>query len=466
MLWLYLHFPNLQLNSAFNAQPNTPIAIVEGKKSQIIQCNGTAKAQGISVGMGLGAAAALSAELQVYPYDQNLEEERLSAIARWLYLVTSDICLIKPQGILLRVSNMLSLYQNLPSYWQALEQHLAQLDIDYCYATGFSPYAAKILALNGTNQITDDAKLINKALSQCSLTLSDISVKQQEQLIRVGVHSLGELTQLPLADIAKRFDIDMVNYVGKLTGRLQHMVEFYHPPEQFHHYLELFFDISNTQQLTKPLSRLYRLLETFLRLRDKRASQLHLTLHQRDAAPVELTIDAAQGEYQANRWLELSELKLASVTLIAPVVGITLAVEQTMNHDEQMHDLFAGRQGQLSIQALVSRLQAKLGIEQVRGVYLVDDHRPEKATQYDQPLKTCEPEKLPLSELRPSLLYQTPQPLEEKIDIFHGPERIVSGWWDQEYVIRDYFIAKGKQGQWFWTFRTPEKQWYIHGVFS
>ena len=48
---------------------------------------------------------------------------------------------------------------------------------------------------------------------------------------------------------------------------------------------------------------------------------------------------------------------------------------------------------------------------------------------------------------RPSLLLPHPEPLEQQV-VMSGPERIVTGWWDNSPVVRDYFIAKNTQKQW------------------
>jgi protein ImuB len=51
-----------------------------------------------------------------------------------------------------------------------------------------------------------------------------------------------------------------------------------------------------------------------------------------------------------------------------------------------------------------------------------------------------------------------------------GPERIETGWWDDQLVERDYFIAQTEQSAWVWIFRSRPTQgesgWFLHGVFG
>ena len=109
-VWLYLHFPTLQLDALYSEQVQQPLVVVDSKRFQIVQCNFAAHEQGIRPGMGLGSASALCHSLQVHPYDEKVEQQTLLDIAQWLYMVTSDLVLFPPQGLLLKVTDMLSLY--------------------------------------------------------------------------------------------------------------------------------------------------------------------------------------------------------------------------------------------------------------------------------------------------------------------------------------------------------------------
>jgi protein ImuB len=66
---------------------------------------------------------------------------------------------------------------------------------------------------------------------------------------------------------------------------------------------------------------------------------------------------------------------------------------------------------------------------------------------------------------RPGFLLRAPIPLNAKVSIIDGPERIASGWWDNHEVQRDYFLAESHQGQQMWIFRTLDENWFVHGYF-
>ena len=466
--WLYLHFPSLQLDTIFT-EDERPLVLVKGRDHHIVQASSAAIEEGIQLGMGLGAAASLCAQLQVQPYEPKQEAAMLEHLAQWLYLVTSDIVLFPPQGLLLKVTDMLTLYSGLENYGKAVQQHLANYPthhpLRYGYATGFSPLSAMLLAKQAENMLTLDGEKLRARILTYPLSATELSLQHQEKLSRVGIRLVSDLIALPMQEIARRFDIDLVNYVGRLLGQFHHPLPFYHPKEQFHGHLELLYEITNIQWLEKPLTQLLQQLEMFLLLRNQVAYELALTLIQRDKKQETLTFTSAQGDYHTDRWLTLCRLTMESIKLEHPVMALTLKVVRSATASSEARDLFQGNKGRQSSLELIGLLQAKLGTEHVFRPARSDDPRPEKATSYVDPIVTP-PATHRQAQLRPTWLYPTPEALIEQVTLIHGPERIATGWWDGEAIIRDYFIAQSAQGRWLWVFRTPEQQWFIHGLFS
>ncbi|YCO04690.1 Y-family DNA polymerase [Vibrio sp. VNB-15] len=464
-VWIYLHFPRLQLDALFGDNQEQPVVIVESQRCRIIQYNEMAEQQGIKPNMGLGSAASLCRDLQVHPYHPQTELNKLQEIAQWLYLITSDVVLMPSKGILLRATPMLNLYKGLQNYWQKVTTHLAALKLSFQFGCGFSPFSAKLMALAGSNCLSEDRAFTLQALQPLPLTLTDLSTPTVDKLQRVGVTTLQGLLELPLQDIARRFDIDLVNYVGRLTGQFKHPVDFYHPTESFKVYLELLFEIENVQWVERPLAKLLQQLETFLKLRNKVAFELCLTLHQRDKHEQNLQLTSAQGDYLCKRWQQLASLSLESLTLNGPVMGLTLKIVRQGEPLSAARDLFAGQKGQMNALELLSLLQAKLGKSAVLKPTIACDPRPEKASQYrpaDEPDVSINT--VPAL-LRPAMQLPSPIALQEQVSLIHGPERIVSGWWDGDEIMRDYYIAHTKQGRWLWVFRDQHKHWFLHGYF-
>jgi protein ImuB len=479
-LWIYLHFPHLQLDSLFTQHP-VSLVIVDQQNHRIAQANQLALAQGVKLGMSLGSAAMLCDSLQVHPYDKNSEASQLNTIAQALYLITSDIALFPPNGILLRASNMLALYHGLNPYWAAIQCQLEPFTLRYQFSSGYSALAAMLLAKTGYNQISDDRVSLLTTVQSRDLCDTELSEKQINQLYRVGIRTVNNLVDIPLPELARRFNLELVNYVGRLLGQLKHPIEFFHPPAHFIRHLELLYEIENTLWLEKPLTILLQQLESYLQTRSQVAYELILTLHLRhdEAATLGdnrghnagtatrvLLCQSAQGEWRASHWLNLYQLLLGSLTLDSTIQSLTLSIKRAGQLSDNGPDLFSGALGDLSQLELISILQAKLGHSQVSGIIMTDDPRPEKSTLVYDATSPAPSLALKTARQRPSLLLPIPQALSDPIALKHGPERIVTGWWDDGQITRDYFIAQDEHGRWLWVFRDTQQQWFIHGQFS
>lgn len=464
-LWLYLHFPRLQLDSLPDHSQDVPVIILNAKNNQILQLNNAAIQKGIHIGMGLGTASALTSELQVEPYCIDVENNKVNEIADSLYLLTSDINIDLPNGLLLRVHNMLNLYGGLMPYWQAIKQQLQHKQLTFYYATGTTPLAAKLLSQSAYNQVQDAPNTLKQAVLQQPIQRTELAPKTIEKLQRVGINHIGDLASLSLSELAKRFDIDLVTYLGRLLGELQHSVRFYHPEKQFNRRIELLYEIESTDRLQVPLQQLLEGMEQFLKIREQVATALLLTLYQREKTALEIELSAADGEYRAESWQTLWQLKLEAVVLNAPLYAIALQTIDTQVKQPVESDLFSNRKKRLSDRQLLAQLQAKLGDESVQELEVGNDYRPEKAALYTVKNKNTIAE-VELQANRPLFIFPKPTQLKQQVTIISGPERIEFGWWEKNQSARDYFIARSKQGQWYWVFRTEKQHWFVHGIFS
>ncbi|MCF2946534.1 DNA polymerase Y family protein [Paraglaciecola aquimarina] len=473
-LWLYLSFPQLQLDSLLQQSTSEqslhkensqkPWVIWHEEKHQICQLNQTAYQAGIRVGMGLGTAAMLKHDIEVVLYQEKISQGMLSDIAHQLYLISSDISFWGSTGLLLQAHNMLTMYGGLPQYWQMIQQHIPNA-ITYHYASGHSPLAARLLATTKWNTITDDHSSIQQAIQPLSLQHTELSSAVVKKLARVGLHTLHDLLKIPFADLAKRFDADVTHYIGQLTNQISHPIHCFHPKQTFERYLELLFDIENLQTLLKPLKILLTALASFLKSRDLLTHTLHIKLYLRDTPSVDIKVESRQGEYQMDVWLSLITLKFENLSLSSPAYAISLKVDNTFVRSPDKQDLFSRKQGTFSRLQLQSLLQAKLGDDALTTPQLSNDFRPELMLN-NTLTNMSSNQAIHLQPMRPSFLLSKPAPLQEKVSIAYGPERIHTAWWDQDTVIRDYFIAYNSIGQWYWIYKTPDNQWYLHGIFS
>ena len=467
-LWLYLHFPQLQLDSILQQSSHQTAeqayVIVDEHKHQICQLNSLAYQGGIRRGMGIGTAAMLMSELIVLPHQSRVAKGILNEIAHNLYLTTSDINFWGEQGLLLQIHNMLHMHGGLAQYWHRIQNSLPK-HVNYDFASGITPLAARLLATTQYNQITSDPVQLRQAIEPINLKHTELACSVIDKLQRVGIRSVKDLLNIPFSELAKRFDSEVTHYIGQLTALIPHPINWFHPKQQFERYLELLFDIEHSQVLLKPLSLLLKPLESFLKNRDLLTDQIVIELYQRDKQKLSITVTSRQGEYLISSWLKLIELKLANITLSAPVFGISLLAQHTYIRSPDKQDLFKTKQGTLNQLQLLSILQAKLGQQALVKPSVSNSFLPESMNHNHQ-LPAGDSASVPLYPMRPSFLLTPPIPLQEKVTIAYGPERINTAWWQGPPITRDYFIAYTHSGKWYWIYKNLENQWYLHGVFS
>ncbi|MBT0586733.1 Y-family DNA polymerase [Alteromonas oceanisediminis] len=472
-LWLYLRFNALQLSHVVDEnglgaeQASHPIAVYCAHTNQLCQMNAAAAQAGLTLGIGLAAASALCAELDIIEYEPEQETKLLHSIAEQLYGVTADISLDHPNGLYLRVDNMLKLYGSVQHYWQTLQRILQPRRFNY--ACAYSISAVKVLAKAGYNNINANPNAWKKALCGTSLSYCELTHKQIDALNRVGIQSFKQLFEQPVSALAARFDGEVLRYLSQLKGERFEQLALYRPSQKFYQHSELLYEITHSERLLKPLANLLKHLESYLVQRGLVAFDINIDMQLRDKQNQRWQLHSPQGESRATAWQEIAAIRIEHITLTAPVQGISLSAQQLSPAVAANDDLFAGKRQTMNALQLLARLQAKLGSEAIAQVQRGDDFRPEYINRWlsggQVPCITQSANQAQYYD-RPTFLLSQPQPLSEPSKILTSPERLATGWWDDAPVERDYFIAQNPQGQYLWVFRTADNQWFVQGYFA
>ena len=221
------------------------------------------------------------------------------------------------------------------------------------------------------------------------------------------------------------------------------------------------------------------------------------------APATHLTLGCVQADRAVQHWFDLLQIKFDRLALPAPVIAIQLRAGRTQDFSAETDVLpfntQAKRQNQLSIAHLVERLSARIGDQSVHGITTVAEHRPQYAWRRQDvcaDVAHCanvpghraghEPSKLldesqrhnslvlrrPLWMLREPRLLATEEgkPVcEGVLQLLDGPERLETGWWDDDGIARDYFVARNPEGVHLWVYRNRNREshrWFLHGVFG
>lgn len=518
-LWIYIRFPQLQLDLLEHTQVNNPacnrplkqanaqdskqisnqtlpIAIIDVTNNELCQINNCASKQGLKIGMGLASASLLCSDLHLQEYNIDIESNEISNIANHLYLLTSDIVLAPPNALILRAQNMLSLYQGLAAYWQVIQQSLHQRSVCFVAASAYSVQAAKMINLSlctrPTNKpvsqkakpivkqrarqaptaqhaITDNRDKIATLLSQCHLTMSDIDHKDLHKLARIGVKTYADLRQLPVPEIANRVSRVSMSIINELLGKQAARLKFYQPKPTYHDYMELLYDISLSDKLLPVIELCLDKLSQFLLIRNAHSLAIEIAFLQREHEPLTLTFNSIRPIYKCQDWLNIISLQLETLSFESPIFGLSIKCLQYEVAQVANDDMFAQKSTHVAAMTLLSRLQSKLGQQNVKRINFVDDFRPELCSHQSNIVSSSDAKHTRKNNSifadRPGLLLPQPELLTLAVEVVKGPERIQTGWWDDQAINRDYYIGQSQDGQQVWIFKTPSKQWYLHGYF-
>ena len=498
MLWLALHFSQLQLDSMAGHRDDTALSarVIVDSKQHICQANDVALQSGLKLDMKLGTASALVENLSFVDFDPAFEQRRLQELANDCYAISADIVVLPEGTLLFEISSMLRFYGDFDVYWSCLQEVLGAQGVNYTQGVAGTAFAARLLACSalGLPSLAEQFSNLDawrEYVSELSIERLLLPARQCEQLRRLGFQRFSDLEALLCSpdsekELGNRLGQELLQYFQRVLGRQATPLSFFKPLESFAQSLLLDYEIQQSQSLLFPLKNLLQRLQSFLQVRAQRVQKIHFVLAYRDGTDCRFELSSAEPERLAEAWLPLLQLKLERVELAAPVVALRLEAGKLLEEEGRATDLFDESSG-LSPKSLLGRLQAKLGEQAIQGLACQQDHRPEYGFRYTRvasgeqskdnevadtsSIKSGKgvvpnPDARLTTLLRPNLLLEQPVPLSEPIRIIHGPERIQSAWWTDERICRDYFVARNPDSQTLWVFRDDQQQWFVHGLFA
>lgn len=466
MLWVYFHCNQLTLDLHSKAQdpaePQLPTLVYNEQHNRIVQCNSTAKRQGVEVGSGLAHAASLCPDMVVLDYQPEKEKLALITLAHRFYQVASDIVVAPPNGIAVRIDNLLQYYGEYRTLWHTLVNELKAESLHASFGVAWGIQAAKVLAKCKTNHFTSDLKQIKNTLGSCPLSFTDLDEKTYTKLKRVGISSISALLAMPIQELGQRFSNDTIRYLTALRGETFPKVTLFRPHNNFSTTLVLPFEAQSSVQLHPYIHTLLVQLEQYLRARNVLTLAIDFALHFREADILAFTMRSAHPLSRSADWYPLVLLKLDTLTLTQPAIEISLQCEQFETAAVQDGDFFSDRFTLLAQKQLLGRLNAKLGSDRRFQPVSFNDNRFENMTLKAEHAT----DNTYTSPICPTFLYASPKPLNVASHICFGPVRLQTGWWESNVIERDYFIIETQDSLRLFAYRDKKSQWWVQGMFS
>lgn len=348
-------------------------------------------------------------------------------------------------------------------------------------------------------------------------------------LRRLGLVTIGQLTQLPRAGLVNRLGQPLLDRCDQVSGECDEPIIALHglPEWCVDHELELPTDHMQTvsELVRRGLERLARELAK----RDEGALRVVCRLDLVEHEPLILqlsmfrpTCDSEHLNLLAASLIEQQLSRQMKAPMWRISVQATLTAPLVWRQGNLFHCSEAVHRQQLAV--LVDTLSARLGRKQVLRARPIRESQPELAFDL-QPLTGLRPDgqaqdtvrklssRLALKAVeparedplrRPAQLLQPPTPIEvagafqlqktnavephsgygdlttasapsrvktangwHQVEGAIGPERLESGWWKGQSSRRDYYRIITHLGCWWWIYRDLNSgKWFLHGIFD
>ncbi len=477
-LWLCLRFHHLPLE-CLNRTEDSAVVVLE--RQRVLRANDCAAALGIREGMGAATVRALAGEepCQMLERDREAEARCLQRLCCWAYSITPNLFSEREDCLQLEVGGSLALFRGLEPLLAEVHKGLASRGFRARRALAPSPTAAWLLSHAGENSATGEAVALDcgtplpERLAPLPLTLLEEFSATVDSLRRAGLHTLGDVLALPPSALARRCGADFRQFLQRALGQREDRRADYQPPPTFSDEYWFGYEVRANEELYPALQKLLQSLCRFLRNTQLQTGEIHWLLLGIDHSVRTVTVRSSCRHSDWENWYQLTRVRFERLALQAGVEGIILNCEHLHSGELENADLFAPRKQREPLAALLDRLRNRLGLQAVENIGCRDEHLPELALHVGSG-PPAEAATEPCGQ-RPFWLLPTPQPLSERrgrlhwqglLELVYGPERIEDNWW-QAPASRDYYIARGEAGQFYWVFRDRlARRWFIHGIFA
>jgi protein ImuB len=297
---------------------------------------------------------------------------------------------------------------------------------------------------------------------------------------------VGDCLRLPREGFTRRFGTEYLLALDRALGHLPDPRDSWRAPERFCADYEMTEEQSDRELLLNICRELLLSHEQFLLARQLGTQRVCFSFFHLKAPATELRLGCARAERSAERWLELLGIRFEQLILPEPVIAVRLrsGIAQSLQAKTDslnFHGKPGAQQRRFSITQLAERLIARIGAQSVQATSMVAEHRPHYAwrsqslladwsgTTLDAPAQYVQRPLWMLPE--PALLpADSGYPVHQgcRLRLINGPERLETGWWDEDGISRDYYTAINADGRHLWVFRNRNRtsSWYLHGYFG
>ncbi len=414
------------------------------------------------------------------PQAEHLE---LISLAHWVRRITPSVSLEPPHALLLEVSGSLKLWGGIDSIKKTLREEMQRRRLSA--HLGLAPTALSALwsARHRQEDVLSKKELVGR-LSGLPLRVTGWPDSVQLLLGKMGVRTIGDCLRLPREGLIRRVGKRCLDDLDKALGQHDIRSEF-QPDQRLSSVLEFQEEVTEPEILANAGRRLIKKLTEALHKHQVQIESLEFGFQHLRKSKTVARIGLVVPTYELEKMTRLFQSKLETLSLPAPVTALSLTtgkIEPMVGLNSALFPARTQSALKAAMGGLIERLQTRFGAEDIYGVVLVEEHRPEAAwAKSMNPLLQISgaESNSPWNQRRPLWILPVPVQLSRTESTLHdvgqrplqlesGPERIEAGWWEGQDASRDYYIASGSKGEKLWVYRDrcSDRSWYLHGIFG
>jgi protein ImuB len=473
-LWLCLRFRQLPLQCLERTEER-PVVVMA--KQRVLRANDCATALGIREEMGTATVQALAGDeaLRLLERDEGAEQRCLQQLCCWAYGITPSLFIWRADCLQLEIGGCLNLFQGLEKLLAAVTSGIARRGYSVLCGLAPTPRAAWLLSFAEPAVALDTAQPLGERLAPLPLNLLDTFADKVDSLRRAGLHTLGDILALPPATLGRRCGREFTLFLQQVLGQREDRQADYQPPATFNDAYWFGYEVKTNAELLPATQLLLQSLCAFLRSTQLYTTEICWQLIGLDRTVQEVNVRSTSSHSNWNNWQQLTSIHLERLQLASTgVEGLAIQCSELRPGEQENIDLFNSGAQREPLAHLLDRLRSRLGLQAIEKVGCRDEHLPEYAVHVSSDQAGGGDISRPSAQ-RPFWLMPQPQALRQSgeklywqgaLTLVCGPERIEDNWW-QDAISRDYYIARGGNGQHYWVFRDRlARQWFIHGVFA